>query len=95
MGWRKIVRDDIQRGLIIRDNRIINDGGFGMMIVIGAPDVTHSSVRCSRPMAWAHDHFNSRSALLSEEVVDYPVETLMKGDYEVFQGRDGVRTQST
>ena len=104
MAWRKVQKEDIKRGLVIRMTKLMNDGSFHMATVIaekyvkdGLPDSGVSAVTVCRPMCWAHEHFNSRNGMLSGETFDISVDSLTNpdGDYEVFQGRDEVRSLAT
>jgi hypothetical protein len=102
MAWRKVQKEDIKRGVVIRMTRM--DGSYNMATVISEkyakdqyPDSGIVSVTVCRPMCWAHEHFNSRNGMLSGETFDITVEALINpyGDYEVYQDRDQVGTMAT
>jgi hypothetical protein len=100
MGWRKIQKEDIRRGVVIRMNILMSDGAYSMATIIALhynkghlPDSGISSVSVVRPMCWAHEHFDSRVGLLSGESFNMSVDSLLSptSDVEVFQGRDSIR----
>lgn len=104
MAWRKVQKEDIKRGTVIRMTKLMDDGSFNMATIIavhyvkeGLPDSGPASVTVCRPMCWAHEHFNSRNGMLSGETFDISLDRLTNpdGDYEVFQGRDEIRNLAT
>ena len=104
MAWRKIQKDDIKRGTIVRMSRLEDDGSYNMATIIaehyikdGLPDSGIKSVVVGRPMCWAHEHFNSRSGMVSVETFEITVDGLLSdgSDVQVFQGRDEVRNLKT
>lgn len=104
MAWRKIQKEDIKRGTVIRLTKLMNDGSFNMATIIseqyvkdGLPDSGIASVKVCRPMCWAHEHFNSTNGMLSGETFEITVDRMLspESDVEVFQGRDEVRNLST
>lgn len=99
MSWRKVQIDDLKRGTIIRFRRVMDDGGYcmGTIIATSLDGPLYKHVKVSRPMALAHEHFESNTGLLQQEVFTIGVGDLLKpgSDVEVFQGRDGVRSMTT
>src|SRR5208337_2698985 len=100
MAWRKMTKEDIKRGTIIKLGNMMDDGGYGLATIIStkdAEDTTYPHVMVARPSAWANEHVNSRSPMLHAEVFDIGIIRLLSpnGDYEVFQGRDSIRTMLT
>ena len=105
MGWRKITKDDLQRGAIIRLNGIMGDGGYSMATIISTQGLTpHGAkerglpyIKVARPYAYAHQDFDSNSPLLGSEVFEIFLESILgdRSDVEVFEGRDGIRTMIT
>lgn len=93
MSWRKIQMEDIERGTVIRLTKMAE--GFNTAVII-ATDVeidtaknegAFGMVRVARPYAYAHEHFDSRTAMMAEEVFDLSVESMLSAnsDVEVFQ----------
>lgn len=104
MAWRKIQKEDIKRGTVIRLTKLQDDGSYNMATIIaehyvkdGLPDSGIASVKVCRPMCWAHEHFNSTNGMLSGETFEISVERMLSpnSDVEVFQGRDEVRSLAT
>ncbi len=104
MSWRKIQKEDIKRGTVVRITTMMNDGAYHMATIIaehyvkdGLPDSGIKSVTVCRPMCWAHEHFNAKSGMLSGESWEMEVERMLRpeSDVEVFQGRDEVRSLAT
>jgi hypothetical protein len=96
MGWRKIQEDDIERGVIIRIRSLMEDGSYCIATVISLNQAT-ASVKLARPMAYAHEGWNDRTAFLTEEVFDVSIDrmTTHSSDYEVFEAASGVRKLTT
>lgn len=87
MAWRKIKETDIVRGTVVCFTNIQRDGGYGTATII---QVIDDQVTFSRPMAYAHEHFNSNTGLLSHEVFTAPIYRLLKSpDVEVFEETSG------
>lgn len=99
MGWRKILKEDIVRGTVIRMTTMIESGSYGMATIIAVrdEDPNYKHIMVARPYAYAAEHYNARSALLGAECYDISIERLLApaSDYEVFQGRDGNTTMVT
>jgi hypothetical protein len=100
MAWRKIQKEDIKRGAIIKIGSIIADGGYGLCTIISTREAeakTYPHVMVARPQAFAHEHFDGRTPMLHAEVFDLGISNLLNpnADYEVFQGRDGSRMSLT
>lgn len=104
MSWRKIQKEDIKRGTLIRMTKLADDGSYNMATIIaehyvqdGLPDSGIKGVVVGRPMCWAHEHFNSRNGMVSCETFEMTVEGMLAegSDVEVFQGRDGIRDLAT
>lgn len=99
MSWRKIQREDIKRGTIIRLKSIERDGGYGLATIIATSldGPLYKHIKVSRPMALAHEHFDSNTGLLQQEVFTIGLTNLLgpDSDVEVFQGRDNIRTMTT
>jgi len=104
--WRKIKKDDIKRGTVIRITGMSDTAYNGATIIAvsdnythnGARTSPHEDVRIARPMAYAHDHFDSRSPMLSCEVFEMTVERMCKEntDIEVWEcGNGAVDTMTT
>ena len=99
-GWRKVTKEDLVRGVILRMESLDRDGSFSMFTIISVRQMEDPSwpcVRVARPYAYAHEHFNSNDPLLGCEVFGIGVKDLLRdnSDMEVFQGRDGVRKMIT
>lgn len=97
-GWRKIIRDDIERGTIIRMTRLQDDGGYSMATIIGIYEHEENSyVEVARPYAYGRRDFNEERALLGAEVLPIAISKLLSkdSDVEVFQGRDDIRKMVT
>lgn len=99
MAWRKIQADDIKRGTIIRMASMMNDGGYCMATIISVneEDPRYRHVKVARPYVYAHENFNAKDPLMGAEVFAIGHDRLLapSGDYEVFQGRDGIRSMVT
>ena len=99
MGWRKIQREDIERGVIIRLKKMEEDGAYALATIIATAldGPLYKHIKVSRPMALAHEHFDSNTGLLQQEVFTIGLTNLLAvdSDVEVFQGRDGLRKMST
>src|SRR5687767_9238065 len=71
--WRKIRREDVQRGLVIRMSNM-KDTPFNGAVIINMngvePTHTLGSVKVARPYAYATEHYDSNQPLLSSEVFD-------------------------
>jgi hypothetical protein len=62
MGWRKITKADIRRGVAINLDR---DGSpFWAATIVG---IEGDTVNVSRPYVYAHEGFNSKSGLIGVE----------------------------
>jgi hypothetical protein len=97
MAWRKIRKEDIKNGAVIRMTRICEDGAYGTATITSTrnmEDKTYPHVYVSRPMAYAQSCFDSKQPLLYAEVMEYGIDRLLGegSDVEVFEGRDGIRT---
>jgi hypothetical protein len=99
MAWRKIQVEDIKRGTIIRMLTMQNDGAYHMATIISVneEDPRYKHVKVARPYAYANENFNAKEPLLGAEVFAIGFERLLapSGDYEVFQGRDNIRSMVT
>ena len=100
MGWRKIVKEDIQRGTIIRLGNLMRDGSYCMATIIGINKINDEKYPCvmiARPYAYAHKDFDCKHPMLSAEVFEISIESLLSpsSDVEVFEGRDSVRSLAT
>jgi hypothetical protein len=100
MSWRKLQKDDIKRGTVIRMTKMIEGGGYGMATIICTREVeapTYPNIRVARPYAYAHEHFDTNQPLLGSEVFSIGVDRLLAagGDYEVFQMRDDIHSMKT
>lgn len=103
MSWRKIKREDLVRGTVIRLNRLMEDGAYCMATIIksyNSPvdvDDSEKRVLVARPYAYAHEHFDARSPLLGSEVLEYTFERILNesSEVEVFQGKDEIRKMTT
>ena len=92
--WRKIKIDDIKRGTVIRITAMSDTAYNGATIIA----INGNDVRLARPMAYAHDNFDSRSPMLSCEVFEMTAERMCKEntDIEVWDSPVlGVRTMTT
>jgi len=92
--WRKIKIDDIKRGTVIRITAMSDTAYNGATIIA----INGNDVRLARPMAYAHDHFDSRSPMLSCEVFEMTAERMCKEntDIEVWEcGNGAVDTMTT
>ena len=97
LGWRKLEKADIKLGTFLNLNYMHNGGGYNTATIIkenynkeGYPNSGIRSVTLARPMAYAHEHFNSNSPMLSAETFDMTVDSMLLMDIEVYQGRDNV-----
>lgn len=99
MSWRKIQREDIKRGTIIRFRKMMEDGAYCMATIIATSleGPLYKHIKVSRPMALAHEHFESNTGLLQQEVFSIGLTNLLSpdSDIEVFQGRDNIRSMAT
>ncbi len=99
MAWRKIQREDIRRGVIIRLKKMEEDGAYALATIVATSldGPLYKHIKVSRPMALAHEHFDSNTGLLQQEVFTIGLTDLLKdnSDVEVFQGRDGLRAMTT
>jgi len=95
MAWRQMILEDVKLGTLVRDTRLMNDGGYcmGTIVSIHMNDSSWKHFKIARPYAYAHKEFNTKQPLLGVEV--YPIGTNSMGGIEVFQGRDGNREMST
>ena len=94
MAWRKIEKKDIQRGVIIRMTRIMDDGGFHTAVIVCTSELEapgYPNVKVARPYAYAHEHFNTNQPLLGAEVFSIGVDRMTdaSSDVEVFEDRNG------
>ena len=94
VGWRKITKEDVKRGVLIRMKSIIDDGGFGLALIISESkndslgyDWHHITI--ARPMCYANEHYGSRQPMLSAEVFEVGVNMLDASEMEVFEGNSG------
>lgn len=94
MGWRKFRnREEIRRGVVIRIG-LIEDWGTAVII----HDDRGDDVTVSRPMAYAHEHFNSKTGMLTHEVFDVSINSMLKEttDIMVYEDLKGqLRTMMT
>ena len=99
MGWRKIQKEDIKRGTVIRMGNLMNDGSYCMATIVAVREnePIWNYVKVARPYVYAHEHFDSNSGLIGSEVFDIGMDKLLNPstDVEVFQGRDEVRSLVT
>lgn len=105
MSWRKLVATDIKRGTILRMTSMLNDGAYATATIISVPEGEprdeyarkYPSITIARPYAYAHEHVNDNQPLMGCEVFTIEVSRLLGDgvDYEVFQGRDGIRSMTT
>lgn len=99
MAWRKIQREDIERGVIIRLKKLEDDGAYSVATIVATAldGPLYKHIKVSRPMALAHEHFDSNTGLLQQEVFTIGLTNLLAADsdVEVFQGRDGLRRMTT
>lgn len=99
-AWRKIEKEDIKRGTIIRMTKMMNDGAYHMATIICTREAegTHPypHVMVSRPYAYANLDYDSKSPLLGTEVFAYGINKMLgaDSDVEVFQGRDEIRSMA-
>jgi len=104
MGWRKIRKEDLKIGLVVLIRDMVEDGSFGMCVIIGVYEeswgVPYQYVKFARPYAYApFTDIDSNQPLLGAEVfgvsVDRLLDTSYKSDmnnktyYEVFENSKG------
>ena len=99
MSWRKIQKEDIVRGALIRMTSLMNDGAYCMATIISIrniDDETYPHIQVARPYLYAHKDFNSNGGLMGQEVFDIGMDKLLGqySDTEVFQGRDNIRNMT-
>jgi hypothetical protein len=100
MSWRKIQKEDIKRGTVIRMTKMIEGGSYGMATIICTREAEapgYPNVKVARPYAYAHEHFDTNQPLVGSEVFSIGMDRILdpKGDYEVFQMRDDIHTMKT
>jgi hypothetical protein len=102
MSWRKIQNVDIKRGTVVRLGNLADDGAYATATIIGTRTESNAwsswhYVRLARPMAYAHEHFDAKSPMLSCEVFEIEEGRMLAegSDVEVFQGRDAIRSMVT
>lgn len=88
MGWRKIKEADVVTGTVLRLANMADTPFNGATIIM----VRDGVAKLARPMAYAHNDFDTNQPLLSCEVFDVSMSRLCgpNTDIEVFEGRDGV-----
>jgi hypothetical protein len=100
MAWRQITKEDVKRGVIIRDPRMIESGSYGMATIISTREVGEKNawphITVARPYAYAHEHFDANHPLMGAEVYSIGLLDLFReGIYQVYQARDEVRSMVT
>lgn len=98
MSWRKIERDDIKRGTVLRMTKMEADGSYHMATIIGIHEnEAYPHVKVARPYVYAHEAFNAKDPLMGAEVFAIGIERMLgpDSDVEVFQGRDAIRSMVT
>lgn len=107
--WRKIQLEDLKRGTIVRIVNIedgyniatilsVRTESGGLWVEMGSAQVRGELIiKLARPYAYAHENFNDNSPLLSCEVFDVSSLSMLRSCswYEVYQGRDAVRSMVT
>lgn len=94
MGWRKITKEDVRRGVLIRMTGIVDTPYNGATIV----GVIDTMVWVSRPYVYAHEPFDAKSGLMGAENFPISIEIMCQNntDTEVYEGVDGLlRTMLT
>lgn len=99
MGWRKIQKEDIKRGTIIRLKSLDRDGGYSTATIISVNEQipSYQHVKVSRPYVYAHKDFDTKDPLVGAETFAIGITRMLaeESDVEVFEGRDGVRSMTT
>ncbi len=97
MAWRKIEREDVKLGTIIRMTRLDDGYGTATICSLQIDDKSYPHILVARPYAYAHKDFNTKQPLVGVEVFPIGYESLFAehSDVEVCQGRDNVRNMST
>ena len=98
IGWRKIIKDDIKRGTVIRLTAMESVYNVCTIIAVNEYKDDSSYVVVARPMAIAEGLFNSKNPMLQAEVFEMTIDRMLSdtSDVEVYQGRDNfVRRMST
>lgn len=98
MGWRKIQKDDIKRGLVVRLGFMTD--GFCMTTIISIQEEPYGGgitwAYLARPYAYAHENFNSKQPLLGCEVIPIDINSPSWERCEVWEERDSqLRTMVT
>lgn len=99
MPWRKIRPADIQRGVCIRMTDM-KDTPYNGATIMGIEDesIACRTVHLARPMAYAHEHFDStHGGPLSAENFSISWERMCQedSDIEVYQTERGTLTRMT
>jgi hypothetical protein len=95
MAWRQMILEDVKLGTLVRDTRLMNDGGYcmGTIVSLSVEGPIWKHFKIARPYAYAHKEFSTNQPLLGAEV--YPIGLNSMGGIEVFEGRDGNREMTT
>lgn len=95
--WRKIRREDMQKGLVVRLTNL-SDTPFNGCVVLehNSTRVPNDHVRLARPQAYASQGI-SRQPLLYAEVFEMSLQSLCatNTDAEVWEGKYGLLTMLT
>lgn len=100
MPWRKIRSEDIKRGTVIRMTNM-KDTPFNGAVIMGLETTQalngdirgYTVAHVSRPMAYAHEHFDSRKGcLISVENFEIMTDRMCAADsdIEVYESERGV-----
>ena len=107
MAWRQIKKEDIKLGALILMPKMVADGSYGICTIISIHDRPEygienpknfwAFVKVARPMAYAHQFINENQPLLTVEVFEIGINHLLQegDDFQVFQGRDEIRSLTT
>jgi hypothetical protein len=95
MGWRKIKFQDVERGVIVRIGKLMEDGSYCMatIVKVDPQDAPRRAAWLARPMAYAQAEFDMKSGMLFCETFCVFIDSLVSPftDVEVFEGQTGVR----
>jgi hypothetical protein len=90
MGWRKIQKDDIKRGVMVRLGFMLVDCAFsGATIIAIQEEGTITYAYLARPYAIAHENYNSKQPLMGCEVIAIDINSPSWERVEVYENRDG------
>lgn len=90
-GWRKIEKNDLTLGLVVKITRIEDGYNIATVIAVGVREGLTDMVRIARPYAYAHEGRDSLQPMLGCEVYEISYDQLMGADsmYHVYEDKRG------